>query len=529
MLIDSFVVKQNNFNELKDSLKADVPASIVVFLVALPLCLGIALASGAPLFSGVVAGVVGGIVVGALSKSPISVSGPAAGLASIVLISIQGLNSFPAFLCSVVIAGVIQVLFGFLRAGIIGHFVPIAVTRGMLAAIGLILILKQIPHAVGYDADFEGDESFFQPDGENTFTDIIQAFNFITPGAIVIAFVSLAILVLWERPAVRQIKLVSLLPGPVVVVVMGIILNAFFATYLPAYQIMPSHLVSFPDVSQTAGFASLFTFPDISHLTNPKIYTIAITIALVASLETLLSIEAADRLDPFKRITPLNHELKSQGVGNILSGLLGGLPITSVVVRTSANVAAGARSKMSSIIHGVLLATAVLMFPRFLELIPLSSLAAILLVVGYKLASLNVLRYMYSKGITQFAPFVVTVIAILLSDLLVGVFIGLLVALFFVAKTNFRSAVFFMNDGNNFIIKLTKDVSFLNKSSLRRALEKIPAGASLLVDGSKAEFIDQDIIAILEDYKNEAFSKNIHLEYKKSNNAMHTFFRQDPA
>lgn len=512
-------------NKLFNNLTYDLPASIVVFLVALPLCLGIALASGAPLFSGIIAGVVGGVVVGSLSRSPLSVSGPAAGLASIVLIAIQDLNSFPVFLCSVVLAGLLQILLGYLRAGVIGHFVPIAVIKGMLAAIGLILILKQIPHAVGYDADFEGDESFFQPDGENTFSDIIQAWNFLTPGAIVVTLVSLLILILWDRPAVKQNRIMKLIPGPLLVVLIGILLNAVFISFFQAYQIMPSHLVSFPEISQTTGLASLFTFPDISQLNNLKVYTVAITLALVASLETLLSIEAADKLDPYKRITPLNHELKSQGVANVISGFLGGLPITSVIVRTSANVAAGAKSKLSAIAHGILLGGAVLLFPKFLELIPLSCLAAILLMVGYKLTSLTVVKDIYAKGITQFLPFVVTIIAILFSDLLIGVFVGLLVSLFFVVKSNFKSAVFIMNDGNNFILKFTKDVSFLNKSSLRIALEKIPPGSSLLIDGANAEFIDQDIIVILEDYRNEAVAKNISLHFKKSNRAMNSFFR----
>ena len=518
---------ENLDNKLFNKLIYDLPAAIVVFLVAVPLCLGIALASGAPLFSGIVAGVIGGVVVGSLSRSPLSVSGPAAGLASIVLIAIQDLNSFSVFLCSVVIAGLLQILLGYLKAGVIGHFVPMAVIKGMLAAIGLILILKQIPHAVGYDADFEGDESFLQPDGENTFTDIIQAWNFLTPGAVVVALVSLLILILWERPAFKQHKIIKLIPGPLLVVLAGILLNALFARYYVYYQIMESHLVSFPEISQAAGFASLLTFPDVSQLLNPKVYTIAVTLALVASLETLLSIEAADKLDPNKRITPLNHELKSQGVANVISGVFGGLPVTSVIVRTSANVAAGARSKVSAIAHGVLLAGAVLLFPKFLELIPLSCLAAILLMVGYKLTSLTVVKAIYVKGITQFVPFVVTIIAILFSDLLLGVFIGLLVSLFFVIKTNFRSAVFLMNDGTNFILKFTKDVSFLNKSALRTALEKIPPGASLMIDGANAEFIDQDIMTILEDYRNEANSKNISLEFKKSNKAMNAFFRLD--
>jgi MFS superfamily sulfate permease-like transporter len=511
--------------ELKDNIIFDLPASIVVFLVALPLCLGIALASGAPLFSGILAGTIGAVVAGSLSGSPLSVSGPAAGLTSVVFTSIQEVNSFSVFLSCVVLAGMLQILLGYLRAGVIGHFVPVAVIKGMLAAIGLILILKQIPHAVGYDVDFEGDESFVQSDGENTFTDILQALNYFSGGAILVTFVSVAILILFERPSMRRHSWLMLIPAPLLVVLAGILLNGLFSNYFPVLEIKSSHLVSFPSAFKNTSLPGLLTFPDFSQWANPKIYTIAITLALVASLETLLSIEAADKLDPFKRITPLNRELKAQGVANMMSGLVGGLPVTSVIVRTSANVAAGARTKISAIAHGILLMSAVLLFPTFLELIPLASLATILLMVGYKLASIAVVRGMYEKGLTQFLPFLITIVAILLSDLLMGVFIGLLASLFFVIKTNFKTAVLVVNDETEYLVKFTKDVSFLNKSSLRNVLEKIPKGSALIIDGANAQFIDQDIIATLEDYIKGAPAKNISVELKKSNRALNSYFR----
>ena len=514
-------------NKLFDNLAFDLSAAIVVSLVALPLCLGIALASGAPLFSGILSGVVGGVVVGVLSRSPLSVSGPAAGLTSIVFMSLQDLGSFSVFLSCVVLAGLLQVLFGFLKAGTIGHFVPVAVIKGMLAAIGLILILKQLPHAVGYDVDFEGDESFSQADGENTFTDIVESLNYFTPGAIVIALISLAIIILSERTFYKKFKIARIFPGALVVVFVGMILNLIFINYFPALEVKAPHLVSFSDASGVIHFIDLFTFPDFSRLMESKVQIIAVTLALVASLETLLSIEAADKLDPYKRITPLNHELKSQGIANIISGLIGGLPITSVIVRTSANIASGARTKAATIMHGGFLLLSVVLIPSFLELIPLASLAAILLMMGYKLTSIALFKEIYTKGRDQFIPFFVTVLAILFSDLLMGVFVGILVSIFFVLKTNFRSAILLVSDETNYILKLTKDVSFLNKSSLRKALEEIPMNASLIIDGSNAQFIDQDIIATLEDFVVSAQIKNISVELKKSNRALNVYFRNE--
>ncbi len=512
-------------NKLSDNLAFDIPASVVVFLVALPLCLGIALASGAPLFSGVLAGVIGGVVVGSLSRSPLSVSGPAAGLTSIVFVSIQDLGSFSVFLSCVVLAGLIQVAFGFLKAGSIGHFVPVAVIKGMLAAIGLILILKQLPHAVGYDVDFEGDESFLQSDGKNTFSDILEAFNYVTPGAIVVAAISLIILVVLDSPSLKRFKIFRVFPSALLVVFVGIAINMLAKNYFPALEIQPSHLVNFSGKSETTRFVDFFTFPDFTQFGNSKVYIVAVTLALVASLESLLSIEAADKLDPFKRITPLDHELKSQGIANIVSGMVGGLPVTSVIVRTSANIASGARTKVSAITHGVFLLLAVVLIPSFLEQIPLACLAAILLVVGYKLTSITLFKEMFKKGYNQFVPFIVTVVAILFSDLLIGVFIGILVSIFFVLKTNFKSAILLVGDHDNFLVKFTKDVSFLNKASLRIVLEKIPHNSSVIIDGSNAQFIDQDIIATVEDFILSAPTKSITVELKKSNKAQNSYFR----
>jgi len=495
----------------------DLRASVVVFLVALPLCLGIALASGAPLFSGLLAGIIGGIVVGSLSGSSVSVSGPAAGLTTIVAAAILDLGSFEAFLLCVALAGLIQLVLGFAKAGAIGHFFPISVIKGMLAAIGLILILKQIPHAVGYDADFEGDESFFQPDGRNTFSEILAAWDFLSPGAMVISGFSILLLILWDSKSLQKFKFFRLVPSALIVVLMGVLLNSLFNSALPYFVIEAKHLVSLPTFSRTEGVTSLLTFPDFSLWQNPKIYITAATIAIVASLETLLSIEACDRIDESHRITPLNQELKAQGIGNIISGMLGGLPVTSVIVRSSANINAGAQSRASAISHGVILMLSVLVFPGLLSLIPLASLAGILILVGYKLTKLILYKEMYHKGMSQFLPFLITILAVVFTDLLKGVFIGILVAIFFILKTNFRRAVILVSSDDNYLIRFTKDVSFLHKNSLRQAFEAVPGNTKLLVDGSNAQFVDQDIKEMVADFTMTAKTKNIELELKNIN------------
>lgn len=514
--------------KLIDNVSHDVPAALVVFLVALPLCLGIALASGAPLFSGLLAGVIGGVVAGTLSGSSLSVSGPAAGLATIVFTSIQELQSFPLFLMAVVLSGAIQLALGFLRAGTIGHFVPAAVIKGMLAAIGLILILKQIPHALGYDADYEGDESFFQPDNENTFTEIIRAFEYLTPGAIIVSVVSLFILAIWTTRFVRQFSWSSYVPGPLVVVILGVVLSNFLTRFGPELTIQDSHLVNLGGFDGLRSLSQVIQMPEFSGVWDPRVWRIAVTIALVASIESLLSIEATDKMDPYRRITPLNRELKAQGVSNMVSGLIGGLPVTAVIVRSSANIVAGGKTKVSAILHGVFLVVVVVAAPGMLQQIPLASLAGVLLFVGYKLNTPELYRQTYRKGWDQFLPFLVTIVAILLTDLLVGISIGLMVSIFFVLKTNFQTAVIVVNDQSQFLVKFTKDVSFLHKAKLRKTFEQIPPGSSVVIDGTRCQFLDADIVETIEDFVLGAPSKAIDVELKKSSGAQVPMFRKEP-
>ncbi|MEK7198329.1 MAG: SulP family inorganic anion transporter, partial [Bacteroidota bacterium] len=391
---------KNMFKELKN----DLPASIVVFFVAVPLCLGIALASGAPLFAGIIAGIVGGIVVAIASGSSLDVSGPAAGLAVIVLTSITTLGSLPAFLLAVVLAGVIQLIMGFAKAGFIAYFFPSSVIKGMLTGIGLLIILKQIPHALGYDKDAEGDLSYFQTDGGTTLSSLTKAFDVLTTGAILIAVLSITILILWDKVLTKKHKLFQLIQGPIVVVILGIVMNYLFQSGILHFSLAADQVVRLPVAHSLTAFFGQFTFPDFSAITNAEVWKIAVVLAIVASLETLLSIEATDKLDPFKRITPTNRELKAQGLGNIVSGLIGGLPITQVIVRSSANISFGGKTKMSAILHGVFLLISAITIAELLNMIPLASLAAILLMVGYKLAQPALFKQMYKLGWEQFVP-----------------------------------------------------------------------------------------------------------------------------
>jgi len=502
--------------KLFNNAAADIPASVVVFLVALPLCLGIALGSGAPLFSGIIAGMVGGIVIGLLSGSSLSISGPAAGLTAIVAVAIGKMPVYEAFLVAVVIAGILQLILGILKAGVIGDYIPNSVIRGMLASIGLVLILKQFPHLIGYDKDYSGDETFIQPDDNNTFSELINAINDITPFALIIGMLSILILIIWDRPSIKKKKFFKNLPGPLVVVVTGILINILFSVPGTRTSLSSLQLVNLPVATDFASFSSFFMFPKWEYLNNPDVWIAGLTIAMVASIETLLGIEAIDKLDPLKRRTPANQELKAQGVGNIISGLLGGLPLTSVIVRGSANVEAGAKSKLSAILHGFLLLLSVLFIPGLLNKVPLSALAAILIMTGYKLVKPSVFKEVYKKGWDQFVPFTVTIVAILLTDLLAGICIGTVMALFSLIKSNFKSAVMMVHDENKYLVRFRKDISFLNKPIVKERLESIPADSFILIDMTRADFIDKDIIDVVNDFLQHAHLKNILVEIKKS-------------
>jgi SulP family sulfate permease len=500
-------------------LKNDLPASIVVFFVALPLCLGIALASGAPLFSGVIAGIVGGIVVGMASGSPLGVSGPAAGLAVIVLTAIGTLGgSYQAFLTAVVLAGVLQLLFGYAKAGFIAYFFPSSVIKGMLTGIGLLIILKQIPHAIGWDKDAIGDDAFNQADGQNTFTEISKAFEFITPGALVIAAISLAILILWDTVLTKKHKIFQLLQGPIVVVILGICMNLAYSKGLLPYSLNEKQIVSIPVPDSIGSFFGQFTFPDFKALTNFEVWKIAIVIAIVASLETLLCVEATDKLDPDKRITPTNRELKAQGLGNIASGLIGGLPLTQVIVRSSANINFGGKTKMSAILHGVFLLISAIFIAGLLNLIPLASLAAILLMVGYKLAKPSLFKQMYKLGWEQFIPFLATIVAIIATDLLKGITVGILVGIFYTLRHSYRNSHHvkdIVSDNNGQAVHhlvLAEEVSFFNKASLLSTLDGIPANSKVIIDCTNSKSIAYDVIEIINDYELNAKTKNIVLE-----------------
>ncbi len=492
--------------------RSDLPSSLVVFLVALPLCLGVGLAStnieginGMPnVFSGIIAGVIGGIVVGTLSGSRAGVSGPAAGLITIILAAIVTLGSFEALLVAVVIAGVIQVIAGFSGLGIIGNYFPSSVIKGMLAAIGITLILKEIPHAVGYDKDFFGDEAFFQADGHNTFSELIYAMGALNTTAILIAAISIAIMVLFERKFIKKIKLFQFIPSALIVVLVGIGINLGFKISESNWTLASEHMVSLPRAANLDEFIGFLSFPDFSFLSNPDVYVIALTIALIGSLETLLSVEATDKLDPEKHMTPTNRELKAQGVGNIISGLIGGLPITQVIVRSSANINAGAKSKVSAIVHGVLLMITVVFIPHILNLIPLASLAAILIMIGYKLAKAKLFQQLYKQGWDQFLPFCATIIGVLLTDLLMGIGIGITVAVFFILKKNYHNNFVELEsdiDGKREkILALSEEVSFLNKAGLVHTFAHLEEGSTLIIDGTKSKSIDFDVLELIHEF-----------------------------
>ena len=507
-------MKQSEY--IQSFIKGDWKSGIAVFLVALPLCLGIALASGAPLLAGLVAGIVGGTIVSLLSGSELSVSGPAAGLTIIVATAIIELGSFPGFLVAVIIAGVIQIALGLLKLGKIGGFFPSSVIRGMLVAIGIVIILKQIPHAIGDDLDFIGELEFNQKDGKNTFTEILASFSTLKAGALLISAIGLIILFSWTKLG-ETFRFMNALPASLFVVLAGVAMNESFAVWAPDWYLGDSkdHMVNLPIFASTSEVWSGLVSPDWSFLTNSKVYSIALTLAIVASLESLLSLEATDSLDPLKRISSPDRELLAQGVGNVTSGLLGGIPITSVIVRSSTNVYSGGKSRMSGFFHGILLLAAVLALPLYLNKIPLACLASVLLYTGYKLAHPSAFKKVIAEGWKQWVPFLVTVAVVVGVDLLWGIFIGTLVGLVFVILTNYSSVFTVFRNGNEILIKFQKDVTFLHKMSLKETLRKIPSGAEVYIDLSKVHFMDHDIKQLIDEFIATAHERGIEADLKK--------------
>ena len=498
-----YILVMTRKTNLFGSLKSDLPSGLVVFLVALPLCLGIALASGAPPLSGIIAGIVGGIVIGSLSKSHISVSGPAAGLSSIVLAAITSFGSFEVFLLAVLLAGAFQLLLGFLKAGSISNYFPSNVIEGMLAGIGVIIILTQLEHAVGYDKHFEGDEQIFKLDGSNPFSDIPDIIARFEMGAVIIALISLVILISWDKiPALKKLKMV---PGALVAVAVGIVLNEYFIASGSNLQLEKSHLVDLPVINSFADFSNIIVTPDFSAITNPQVWITAAIITVVASIETLLCIDASDRMDVQKRYTDTNNELRAQGIANMLSGCIGGLPMTSVVVRSSANANAGAKTKLSAIFHGTLLLICVLTIPGLLNKIPLATLAAVLLLVGYKLASPSKLKHFWEKGKYQFIPFIATLVAVVALGLLYGVALGMAISVFFILRGNLKRAYHFRKEeyaeGDVIHIDLAQEVSFLNKAAIKSTLNDIPENSKVVIDASDTVYIAHDVLDLIQEFR----------------------------
>ncbi|MBL7936637.1 MAG: SulP family inorganic anion transporter [Bacteroidia bacterium] len=500
------------------NLFADIKAGVVVFLVALPLCLGIAMACKVPLFSGIIAGVIGGIIVTIFSGSKYSVSGPAAGLTAIVLAAISQLGSYQVFLAAVVFAGVFQLILGILKAGSVGNYIPNAVIKGMLAGIGIILIIKQIPHLFGYDKDPEGDEQFIQIDGENSFTELVHMINFITPGALVIGLVSFAVLIIADKPFYKKNKILSNLPGPLLAVIFGIFLTIAFKSHA-LLAIDSQHLVNLPSISSVNDLTANLTFPDFSFANNSGFWVIVLTLAIVASLETLLGIEAVDKLDPEKNESNTNKELLAQGIGNITCGFLGGLPVTSVIVRSSANINAGAKSKLSTIIHATLLLVSVLLLPNILALIPNACLAAILIMTGFKLTKIAIFKEQWKFGLEQFIPFVVTILVMLVTDLLKGVCAGLVVSVFFIIRDNIKSSFESSSetiDGQlYYLIKLPQHVTFFNKGFLINFFANIKPDSKVIIDGSINRKINRDSKDVIDVFISTAKKKQIEVELIK--------------
>lgn len=500
------------------NLFADIRAGVVVFLVALPLCLGIAMACGVPVFSGIIAGVVGGILVTTFSGSKYSVTGPAAGLTAIVISAISQLGSIEAFLAAVVFAGILQILLGIIKAGTIGNFVPNAVIKGMLAGIGIILIIKQIPHFFGYDKDPEGDFEFFQADGHNSFSELLYMLNGITPGSLIIGILSFALLIIADKPFYKNNKVLAAIPAPLLVVLLGILLTVSFSTNT-FLMVDSQHLVNLPTIRNVSDFTGSLLFPDFSAMNTSAFWIIAATLGIVASLETLLNIEATEKLDPEKNVANTNKELMAQGLGNIAAGLIGGLPVTSVIVRSSANINAGAKSRLSTVIHALLLLLCVILIPQVLSLIPNASLAAILIATGYKLTKLAIFKEHFEYGPEQYLPFFITIIVMLLTDLLKGVGVGIFIGVIFIIKDNIKGLFDITDDVINgekyYIIRLPQHVTFFNKGYLIKFFDSVHTNSKVVIDGSINKKINQDAKDVIEEFLERAERKNIKVQLVK--------------
>lgn len=500
------------------TLKHDLPASIVVSLVALPLCLGIALASGAPLFSGIISGIVGGVIIGFCSGSMLGVSGPAAGLAVIVFNAIETIGAWEGFLVAVVLAGLFQILFGYLKAGFIAYFFPSSVIKGMLTGIGLLIILKQIPHALGYDHNVLIGYSFSEITGDTTFSSINKALSSLSPCAITISVISLFILILWENKLSKIHKLFKIIPGPLFVVIIGILLNQFFGSYTNLHALETEHLVNIPPISNLSDFFNNLIFPDFNYIYRPDIWNIALVLSVVASLETLLCVDATDKQDPLKRLTPMNRELTAQGIGNIVSGMIGGLPLSQVIVRSSANITFGAKSKLSTILHGLILFLCVITITKYLNMVPIASLSAILIIVGYKLANPKIFKSIYKISWEQFIPFIATIFGIVIFDLLTGIFIGLTFGVIFTLHHSYRNAYHIQknivkeNKHYTHHILLAEEVSFFNKASIIELLNSIPKNSKVIIDCSRTKSLAYDVAEFIYDFKENAKSKEIDFQ-----------------
>ncbi|MDP1665166.1 MAG: carbonic anhydrase family protein [Methylobacter sp.] len=499
-------------NSLFAYLKYDLPAGIAVFLIAIPLSLGIALASGAPLFSGLIAGIISGIIVAPLSGSSLGISGATAGIAVIVWSAIDKLG-FNGFLLALVVAGVFQIIMGLSKAGVIAYYFPSSVINGMLSGMGFILFLKQLPHAMGYDRDYEGDTSFFQADSYSSFTELGHMLDFSSPTAVMIALMSLAILILWEQPFMKKYRFFQLFQGVLIAILAGTLINQGLQNFYPELALGGNHLVMIPVLKNTGDLLNQLHYPDFSQFNNPAIYLTALTLAVVASLKTLLSVEAVDKMDPYKRVTSTNRELMAQGVGNICSGLIGGLPLAQVVVRSSIGIQSGAKTKAAGIICGLLLLFAVIFIPTLINKIPLASLASVLLVVGYKLIRPKTFTLMYQAGMYHFIPFCVTILGMIFTDLLFGLIIGLIAALFSILLENYKSPFYFTEShiGNKTILRLSEHISFLNKANIQQTLEQLPDYSEVVIDATRSKYIDYDVFEIIENFKIEAQRKHIKL------------------